>query len=155
WRELRKIRGEINPASEPVMTVLLLARACVAVGDDAAAEQVLRQAAATRPDQVVLLNALGKLLERQGPSQRAWASEYDRAARSARPGLGIVWSMALIRADRADEAEEVLRGLIRQQPDNPALYTTLGISLFTRQKYAAAEAAHRKATELPPDVAEA
>ncbi len=155
WRELRAIQGEINPASEPVMTVVLLARACAAVGDVAGAEQVLRQAAVARPDQVVLLDALGKLLEREGPSQRAKAIEYYRAARTARPGLGIVLSMALIRAGRADEAEEVLQELIRQQPDNAALYNTLGISRFTRQEFAAAEAAYRKATELPPDLAEA
>jgi tetratricopeptide (TPR) repeat protein len=155
WRELRALQGEINPASQPVMTVLLLARASAAVGDAAGAEQVLRQAAAARPDQVVLLDALGKLLDGGGPSQRARAIEFHRAARTARPGLGIVLSMALIRARRAEEAEEVLQELIRQQPDNAGVYNTLGISLFTRQQFAAAEAAYRKATELLPAFAEA
>jgi serine/threonine-protein kinase len=155
WRELRTIRGEIDPASEPVMTVLLLSRAYAAVGDVAGAEQVLREAAAGRPDQVVLLDALGKLLERQGAVQRARALEYHRAARTARPGLGIVSSMALIRAGRADEAEEILRALIRQQPENTLLYHTLGYSLFIRKQFAAAEAAFRKATEIPPDLTEA
>jgi serine/threonine-protein kinase len=153
WRQLQAAREEINPASEPVMTVVLLAQACAAVGDDAAAEQVLRQAAAARPDQVALLDALGKLLERQGPSRRARAIEYYRAARARRPGLGIALSGALIRAGRADEAKEVLQELTRQQPDNPALYNILGVSLSTQQKFGAAEAAYRKATELEPDFA--
>jgi Flp pilus assembly protein TadD len=153
WRLLQPVRGDIDPASEPVMTVVLLAQACATVGDDAGAEQVLRQAAAARPDQVALLDALGKLLERQGPSRRGKAIEYYRAARARRPGLGIALSAALIRAGRADEAEEVLQELTRQQPDNPAPYNTLGISLSTQRKFGAAEAAFRKATELQPDFA--
>jgi serine/threonine-protein kinase len=153
WRRLQAVRGEINPASAPVMTVVLLAQACAAVGDDAGAEQVLRQAAAARPDQVALLDALGKLLERQGPSRLGKAIEYYRAARAQRPGLGVALSVALIRAGRADEAQEVLQELTRQQPDNPVLHNTLGISLSTQQKHAAAEAAYRKAIELQPDFA--
>ena len=155
WRQLQAVRGEINPASEPVMTVVLLARACAAVGDDAGAEQVLRQATAARPDEVALLDAFGKLLERQGPSRRAQAIEYYRAARAQRPGLGIALSATLVRAERADEAEEVLRELTRQQPDNPAVYNTLGISLSAQQKVGAAEAAYRKAIALQPDFAAA
>jgi serine/threonine-protein kinase len=153
WRQLQAVRGEFDPASEPIITVVLLAQACAAVGDEAGAEQVLRQAAAARPDQVVLLDALGKLLERQGPSRRAKAIEYYRAARARRPGLGIALSAALVRASRADEAEEVLQELTRQQPDNPVLYNTLGISLSTQQKHGAAEAAYRKAIELKLDFA--
>jgi serine/threonine-protein kinase len=153
WRQLQALRGEINPASGPVMTAVLLAQACAAVGDSAGAEQVLRQAAATRPDQVVLLDALGKLLERQGASRRGKAIEYYRAARAQRPGLGIALSAALVRAGRADEAEEVLNDLTSHQPDNAALYNILGISLFTQEKFGAAEAAYRKATELRPDLA--
>jgi hypothetical protein len=78
-----------DPRTDPVLTVVLLAQAYAAVGDAAGAEQVLCEAAAARPDQVVLLDALGKLLERRGRlgagtrssitapparSARAWAS---------------------------------------------------------------------------------
>ena len=45
WRGFRDVRREINPRTEPVLTVLLLARALAAVGDVAGAEEVLRQAA--------------------------------------------------------------------------------------------------------------
>jgi serine/threonine-protein kinase len=155
WRQLQAMRREIDSASEPVMTVVLLAQACAAVGDAAGAEQVLRQAATVRPDQAVLLTALGNLLEQQGPSWRGKAIEYYRAARAQRPRLGIALSGALIRAGRADEAEEVVQDLIRQQPDSAMLYNSLGTSLITQRKFAAAEAAYRKATELQPDLAEA
>jgi tetratricopeptide (TPR) repeat protein len=114
---------------------------------------VLRQAAAAQPDQVVLLDALGKLLEQQGPNRRGEAVEYYRAARAQRPRLGIALSGALVRAGRADEAEEVLQGLILQQPDNPSLYNTLGVSLINQRKFGAAEAAYRKAIALQPSFA--
>jgi serine/threonine-protein kinase len=152
-QRLREVRREIDPRTDPVLTVLLLAQAHDAVGDAAGAEQVLREAATVRPDQVVLLTALGNLLERQGPSRRGKAIEYYRAARARRPRLGLGLSGALVRAGRADEAEEVLRELIRQQPDSPALYNNLGASLHAQQKYGAAEAACQKAIELKPDYA--
>jgi tetratricopeptide (TPR) repeat protein/tRNA A-37 threonylcarbamoyl transferase component Bud32 len=150
WRQLQEMRKEIDPATAPVMTVVLLAQACAAVGDAAGAERVLRQAATARPDQVLLLTALGNLLEQQGPTRSAKAIEYYRAARAQRPRLGIALGGALIRAGRADEAEQTLRDLIRQQPDNPALYNGLGVSLVTQKRFGAAEAAYRRATELQP-----
>jgi serine/threonine-protein kinase len=153
WRQLQALRGEINPASEPVMTAVLLAQACAAVGDAAGAEQVLRQAATVRPDQVLLLTALASLLDQPGPSRHGQAIEYYRAARAQRPRLGIALGGALIRADRADEAEAVLQDLIRQQPDNALLYNCLGVSLGAQQKLDAAEAAYRKAALLQPDFA--
>src|SRR5262249_56318978 len=98
---------------------VLLAQACAVVGDAAGAEQVLREAATARPDQVVLLDALGKLLERQGPSRRGNAIEYYRAARAQRPRLGIALSGVLIRDRRAEEAEGGLRPPLRPQRDTP------------------------------------
>jgi serine/threonine-protein kinase len=154
WRQLQALRKQIRPASEAVLTVVLLAEACAAVGDAAGAELVLRQAAAVRPEQVVLVDALGKLLDRRGPRWLGKAIEYYRAARAQRPGLGIALSGALVRAGRADEAEEVLRELTGQQPDNAAAYSILGVSLSAQRKFAAAEAAYRKAIHLQPDVAE-
>jgi serine/threonine-protein kinase len=153
-QRLRELRREIDTRTDPVHTVLLLAQAQAALGDDAGAEQVLREAATARPDDVVLLTNLGNLLEGQGPSRRGKAIEYYRAARARRPSLGLGLSGALIRAGRADEAEQVLRELIRQQPDNPALYHNLSASLQAQQKYAAAEAACRKAIDLEPDYPE-
>ena len=155
WRELHEVRQTIDPRTEPVLTAVLLARAFTAVGNVAGAEEVLRQAATTRPDQVVLLGALGKLLDRQGPSRLEEAIGYYRAARSQRRRLGIVLSNALFRAGRPSEAEQVLQELIHLEPDNPAFHFYLGITVYEQGKYGEAQTAFRKAIELRPDDAEA
>jgi eukaryotic-like serine/threonine-protein kinase len=153
WRRVLELRSGIDPRTDPVLTVVLLAQALAAVGDSAGAEQVLREAVTARPDQVVLLDALGKVLVRRRPSEPAKAIEYYRAARAQRPRLGIALSGALIRAGRADEAEDVLRDLLRQGLETPSLYNHLGASLDARKRHAAAEAAYRKAIALAPDFA--
>jgi Flp pilus assembly protein TadD len=102
---------------------------------------------------VVLLAALGKRLERQGASRRGIAIEYYRAARARRPRLGIALSGALIRASRAEEAEDVLRDLLRQEGETPTLHNDLGICLDAQKKHKAAEAAYRRAIDLAPDYA--
>src|SRR5262249_34212432 len=96
WRHLLEVRKEIDPRKEPALTGVLLAEACAAVGDTVAAEQVLRQAATAQPGQVVLLDALAKLLERQGPSRLEEAIGYYRTARGQRHHLGISLSKALL-----------------------------------------------------------
>jgi serine/threonine-protein kinase len=155
WRSVREMRREIDPRTAPVLTVVLLARAFATAGDAPGAEQVLRQAAATRPDQVVVLNALGKLLERQGPARLAEAIGYYRAARSLRRHLGINLSRALLAAGRPLEAEEVLQDLVNRQPDNPAIYFCLGTAAHELRRYGEAQTAFRKAIDLKPDFAEA
>jgi tetratricopeptide (TPR) repeat protein len=155
WRRLQELRGRADPATEPVLTVVLLARACAAVGDGAGAEQVLRQALAARPGELVLLEALGGLLERQGRSRRGEALECYRAARALRPRLGVAFSNALVQAGKAAEAEAVLRDLVRQQPDNPEMRVYLGNALYARRKLAEAVAAYRKAIALRPEYVDA
>jgi tetratricopeptide (TPR) repeat protein len=155
WRELLEVREKIDPRTEPVLTVVLLARAFAVVGDAAGAEQALRQAVAVLPDQVLLLHALGELLERQGPSRLEEAIGYYRAGRSRRRDLGVALSTALVRAGRPAEAEEVLQDLIHQRTDNPAFYFWLGTALAAQQKPGAAEAAYRKVIGLKPGYAEA
>jgi serine/threonine-protein kinase len=155
WRQLREVRKEIDPRTDPVLTVVLLAQAYAVLGDAAGAEQVLGEAATARPDQVILLDALGKLLQRQGPSRLGNAIEYYRAARARRPQLGIALSAALIGDRRAKEAEGVLRDLLRQQGETPTLQSCLGVCLDAQKKHGAAEAAYRKAIALAPDFADA
>jgi serine/threonine-protein kinase len=149
WRHLLEVRREIDPTAEPVLTVILLARACNAVGDLKAAEELLSQADTARPGQVVLLSALAELLERQGPSRLGEAIGYYRAARGLRHKLGIALSMALYGVGQAKQAEKILRELIPQQPDF-YVYSRLGNALYWQQKYAEAEAAYRKAIALNP-----
>jgi tetratricopeptide (TPR) repeat protein len=105
-----------------------------------------------RPDEGALLDALGKLLERRGTVRGAEAIEYYRAARARRPRLGIALSAALTRADRAQEAEDVVRDLLRQGLETPAVFNQLGICLYELKKYAAAEAAYHRAIDLAPDL---
>jgi tetratricopeptide (TPR) repeat protein len=155
WRRLQEVRRGIKPATEPVLTVVLLAQASSAVGDAAAAEQVLRQALAARPEQVVLLGALGRLLERQGRARLEEAIGWYRAARAVRPQLGVALGQALVKAGRAAEGEVVLRDLVRRQPNNPDLRISLGNALAGQKKLAEAEAAFRKAIEFQPDLAAA
>jgi serine/threonine-protein kinase len=157
WRQLREVQKDIDPRKEPALTVVLLAQACAAVGDTAGAEKLLRRAATARQDQVVLLAALGKLLERQGPSRLEEAIGYYRAARGQRRHLGIALSKALLGAGKAEEAEEVLQELVLRQADdlNPAFYFYLGTARMGQQRYGAAEAAYRQAIDLEPDLAEA
>jgi tetratricopeptide (TPR) repeat protein len=152
---LHEVRGEINPRTEPVLTVVLLSRACTAVGDLAGAEEVLDQAAAARPEQVVLLNALGKLLERQGAARREEAIGYYRAARGQRRSLGIALSLALARAGRATQGEQIMQDLALQQPGNPVVHSYLAYNLSGQQKHGAAEVAYRKAVALKPHYVEA
>jgi serine/threonine-protein kinase len=153
WRRLGEVRREIDPRTDPVLTVVLMAQAYAAVGDAAGAEQVLGEAATARPDNVVLLNALANLLDRQGPTRRGHAIEYYRAARAQRPRLGIALSGALIRNGRTKEAEGILRSLLPQQPQNPNVLIYLGISLDKQMKYVSAEAAYRQAIALAPNFA--
>jgi serine/threonine-protein kinase len=153
WRELLELRRQINPHTGPAQTVVLLARACTAVGDVAGAEEVLRQAVTARPHQVVLLDAMGKLLARQQRFDEAIG--YYRAARGQRPQLGIDLTRALLAARRATEAREVMEDLVLRQPHNSAFYLFLGVAAYKQQKLDEAKAIFRKALDLNPDLAEA
>jgi serine/threonine-protein kinase len=149
WRHLRELRGRINAAEEPVLTVLLLARASSDIGDLAGAEEVLYQALARRPDEVALLDALAKVLERQG--RLAEAIGCYRAARARHPGLGFSLGRALDEAGQYQEAEAIFRDLIRQYPTNPEMLSYLGVTLSHQGKDVDAEVAERKAIALKPD----
>jgi tetratricopeptide (TPR) repeat protein len=153
WRGLLEVRRQINPQTEPVQTVVLLARALAAVGDVVGAEEVLRQAAIARPHHVVLLDALGKLLARQGRLSEAIG--YYRAARGQRPQLGIALARALLAADRAKEAREVMQDLVLRKPDNPTFLLFLGVTTYEEKKDPATRTIFRKALDLNPNLAEA
>jgi serine/threonine-protein kinase len=154
-RQLQEVRREVDTRAAPVLTVVLLSQAYYAVGDAAGAEEILREAVTARPDQALLLDALGKLLMLRGPPRLGNAIENFRAARALRPRMGIVFSRALLHANRAKEAEGVLRDLLRHQQETTTLINHLGVCLDAQHKYAEAEVAYRKAIDLTPDFAEA
>src|SRR5262249_38368568 len=56
---LKRLTRAVDPAQEPVLSVVSLARALVESGDAAGAERLLRLAVAGRPNEVVLLGELG------------------------------------------------------------------------------------------------
>jgi tetratricopeptide (TPR) repeat protein len=149
------VRQGIDPRKEPALTVVLLAQACAAAGDTAGAEQALRQAAVKQPGQVVLLDALGKVLERQGRSRLEEAIGYYRTARGQLPDLGISLSNALIDTGRPEQAEEVMQELVRRQPGNAAFHYTLGRAAYYQKKYGEAQAHFGKTTELNPGLVDA
>jgi serine/threonine-protein kinase len=151
---LRELRTGIDPRKEPALTVLLLSRACAEAGDLAGAEEMLRRAVAARPNDAVLLTALGNLLEGIEPPRVEVAIGYYRAARGQRTHVGIVLSRALLRAGRATDAVDVLQEMLPRQPDNPEFHVYLGIAAFDLGKHGEAAAAFRKAIEQQPDSAE-
>jgi tetratricopeptide (TPR) repeat protein len=161
WRHLWELRGKMNPAREPVLTVVLLARVCADVGDVAGAEEVLRQALAARPDEVVLLSELGRLWEGQARWEEAIGCY--RAARARRPHLGGRLGSALVRAGRAAngrpedtaEGEAVLRDLVVRQPNNPEMRVHLGLALAAQKDLEGAIACFRNAIALHPKLATA
>jgi Flp pilus assembly protein TadD len=113
---------------------------------------VLRLAVTARPEDVVLLSALGKLVERGGRARIEEAIGYYRAARGRRRHLGLALSRALLLAGKTDEAEEVLRELALggAHGQNPALPFFLGAVRTRQHRYAEAEAAYREAIRLRP-----
>jgi tetratricopeptide (TPR) repeat protein len=149
------LREHARPDRGPVLSVVLLARANQEAGEARQAEAVLRHALAVRPGEVVLLDALGKLLEGQGRARLGEAIECYRAARTARPDLGIALARALAEAGRADEAVAVMRELVRRQPNHPELHFHLGNALREQQKWADAETAYLKVLDLLPASGEA
>ncbi len=152
-RQVQELRRKMNLAKEPVLTVVLLARASYVAGDAGGAAEVLREAGTARPEQLVLLHQLARLLA----EQQRWEEAIGcfRAIRVRRPDLGKALALALLRVGRGREGELVLRDLIRQKPDNPGLHVLLGYVLGQQKEYAAAEAACREAIRLKPDFPEA
>jgi Flp pilus assembly protein TadD len=153
WRRFVELRRNIDPATEPVLTLVLLTEISVSLGDVAWAEQMLRQATSARGDEVVLLHSLGKLLQQQGRLNDA--VEYYRAARARDPHLGVALAKALQAVGRSAESEIVLHDLVRQEPDNPDMHYYLAWSLLAQRKFSAAEAAYREVIRLMPNRPEA
>jgi serine/threonine-protein kinase len=148
WWRVQELRGKMDVAGEPVLTIVLLAQVSYAAGDAAGALAMLRQASQLRPNQIVLLNELAQILQ----DQQRWEEAVGcyRAIRVQRPGLGIGLAVALFRLGRAAEGETVLRDLIQKQSQNPELHFHLGNALMAQNKPAAAEGAFRKSVQLYP-----
>jgi serine/threonine-protein kinase len=152
-QRLVQLAQAVNPAREPVLSVLSLAQALSEAGDTAWAERLLKLALAARPDQVIVLGALGKLLA----EQRRWQEAIGcyRAARAVRPDLGVALASVFRVIGEVGEAEAILRELTARDSDNPELHFYYGIALRDQKKLAEAVAAYQKAIDLKPDLTEA
>jgi serine/threonine-protein kinase len=152
---LRALAGQTEVASEPVLGVLLLVQALVTIGDDDLAEGLLRAAVRARPGEVVLLHALGVLLERHGPPRWAEAVKCYTAARAVRPELGLALARTLAEAGQSDEGLAVCQELLRLQPKNPIFHLQYGYIHAKQGRHKAAEVSFRRAIALQPNFAKA
>jgi tetratricopeptide (TPR) repeat protein len=152
WRRVQELRGQLDLLRDPVGTVVLLARAYTAAGDAVGAVEVLRQAAELRPNQLVLLEVLARLLEEQGQWE---AIGCYRAIRVRRPEQGVALAKALRQIGREREGETVLRELVRQQPRHPDLYLSLADLLSAKGQVEEAIQHYRTAIQLDPKNANA
>jgi tetratricopeptide (TPR) repeat protein len=91
------------------------------------------------------------------------AEDYARAVEllqkdpklSTDPSLLYAYGIALVRSERAQQAEEVFSRILAQHPDIPELNVIIGQAHAAQGDYDAAVAALRRALELKRDVAEA
>ena len=91
------------------------------------------------------------------------AGDYARAADLLRtdpklpadPSLQYAFGLALVRSDRAEEAEKIFSRVLLQHPDVPELNVVVGQIHAARGDFDAAIASLRRAVELKPDVPEA
>jgi len=91
------------------------------------------------------------------------ADDYAKAAELLRgdpqlptnPSLQYAFGLALVRSDRAQEAEQIFSRVLAQHPDVPELNVVVGQAHAAQGDYAAAVAALQRAIELKRDVADA
>jgi tetratricopeptide (TPR) repeat protein len=152
---IRQLAERIDPATESVLSLIMLTRALRVSGEDALAERLLRAAIGARPREVVLNHSLALLLVAQEPPRWKESVEFFRVVRTLRPDLGVNLAKALIHSGRDREGLALLARLVKENSDNPFLHIQHGIALGEQGKLTEAEIACRKAIELQSDYPEA
>jgi tetratricopeptide (TPR) repeat protein/serine/threonine protein kinase len=143
-----ELLGNEDPTSGSALAIVRSARASATLGNPKGAENLLRQALASQPDEVLLLSTLANILELQ--QRQREAIEYYRSARALNPGLGVNLAFTLGVTGRWEEGEAVLRNLARRQPANPEFHFYLGQALYDQHRWPEAEIEERKAIALNP-----
>src|SRR5262249_51896822 len=77
--------------------------------------------------------------------------ECYRAARAMRPQLGVAMAWVLEDARRGREGEDILRDLVKNQPNHPELIYYLGVALGNQKKWQGAGGFFQSPAELHPD----
>jgi serine/threonine-protein kinase len=149
--QLRRLAEQKDAATEPVLGLLLVARALEVAGDEARAERLLRAAVRARPQEVVLRSLLGELMERQWPPRWREAVECYEATRALRPQLGSALARALVQSGRVEDGLALFERLVKEKPDNPWLHLAWGNALLDQGRFKEAEAKNREAIRLQPD----
>jgi serine/threonine-protein kinase len=152
---LRQLAEQMDPATEPTLGLLTLARALDVAGEKSRGEHLLRAAIVARPKEVVLHYTLGQMLATQEPPRWAEAVECYGAARALRPDLGASLAKALRGSGRYDEALDLLARLVKEVPKNPDLHFQQGLALRDKGRLDEAMEAYRQAIVLNPKDAKA
>jgi tetratricopeptide (TPR) repeat protein len=136
---LEQLAQEDGVFSQPPADLVLLSSALNAMGAYAAAERLLRRGQQLHPADFWTNACLAyRLVFANEPSARTESAVGNR----------------IIRVDASGRIEEGIgffRAALASRPRSPAVYTSLGVALWSRGKLAEAEAAFRKAVALKPD----
>jgi predicted Zn-dependent protease len=131
---------------------ITVAEAYMQAGENAAAIDLLKNAAAARPDDTDLLFQLGSIHERAG--DRKAAEKVFLAVLEKNPDhaptlnyLGYMWAEGSVNLERA---QEMLTRAVGQEPDNGAYVDSLGWVYFRLGKLDLAEKYLTDATRLLP-----
>jgi len=147
---LDRLAAQTDPATEPVLGLLTLARALQLSGDEARAVQLLRTALQARPREVVLYHALGQLLSQQRSPRWQEVVTCYTAARVLRPDLGVALAEALVQSGRDREGLDLLARLAVEKADNPFVHFRRGYVLAEKGDPKGALAAFNAALNLAP-----
>jgi len=79
----------------------------------------------------------------------------DDPARASNPSLQYAYGLALVRSDRAQQAQETFARLLAEHPDVPEINVVLGQAYAAQGDYDAAVTSLRRAIDLKSDVADA
>jgi serine/threonine-protein kinase len=160
---LRHIARTVDPGRTPTLTLRLLTTLLEEAGDEELAKALLRAARRSRPADVhialrlaYLLNFTWGLPTLRGfipaPEQaRAEAFACFEAARAVRPELAVGSARVLMELGRKEEAEGLLRDVLRRDPGNDGAWFWLWLWLEAQGRLVEArEAFHRYARFVGP-----
>ncbi len=129
-----------------------LAEILMKAGQPDAAQAAVTEALRTDPYDDAAWDIAGRLLTEKGAMAEAFYN-FGKAAR-LRPGYGPYlydFALALVRADRFDEAQEQAEGAVRADPNLADAHQLLGGLFARKQQLPEAAREYRRTLELRPD----